>query len=109
MESDLVKVAYEHLKWIPGRMIGGSKTLYREKHPENEVYFNANIFTIDGKEWWGDIDLTIDKDDLQTIANKSNKTLFIISEHDGRFENEKLSYEEILKRAKVTIEPNNKN
>lgn len=86
------------------RMISWSKSSYREANPENEVYFNANIFVLgEGKVWFGDIDVTKDQETLQKIASEIGKDLFILRELDGRFENETLSDSEIIKRAASKI------
>ena len=72
-----------------GRMISGSKSGYRERNPENEIYFNSNIFTLEeGKVWYGDLDITKDLSVLEEIAKTKGKDLYILSEMDGRFENE---------------------
>ena len=87
-----------------GRMISYSKSMYRQKNPENEVYFNANIFTLnEGKVWYGDIDVTLDREILQRISDSLGTDLFILRELDGRFENEELKDSEIIKRAVATI------
>jgi len=83
-----------------GRMISYSKSGYREKYPDNEVYFNANIFVLgEGKIWYGDIDVTRERESLQNIANEMGKDLFILRELDGRFENENLDDSEIIRRS----------
>jgi hypothetical protein len=86
--------------FINGRMISGSKSFYREKNPNNEVYFNANIFVLgEGKIWYGDIDVTLDRDHLEEIAREIGKDLFILMESDGRFGNESLEDSEIIRRS----------
>jgi len=83
-----------------GRIISFSKSAYVEKFPDNEVYFNANIFVLgEGKIWYGDIDLTMDREKLEKIASQSGKDLFVLRELDGRFENENIKDSEIIKRA----------
>lgn len=90
---------------IRGRLISGSKSRYREMYPDNEVYFNANIFVLgEGKIWNGDLDITRDKDVLEEIAREIGKDLFILREMDGRFENEKRTDPEIIKNAVHKIE-----
>ncbi len=86
-----------------GRLICGSKSLYKELHPDHTVVFNANLYTKeDGKVWYGDIDLTLDSGKLQDIANQSGKTIYILREMDGRFENEN---NPLLGRAVDTVYP----
>ena len=74
-----------------GRMISGSKTLYNNQHPDNIVVFNANIF-IDGlnppKIWYGDIDITKENTKLYLIAKEIGANIYILREHDGRFDKE---------------------
>lgn len=82
------------------RMISFSKSFYRENFPNNEVYFNANIFIIDKKKahkiWYGDLDLTIDEKVLKKIAKEIKYDLYILREMDGRFGNENLTPEKVL-------------
>jgi len=94
IQNDLVK----------GRIISFSKSAYKKLHPKNEVYFNANIFILgEGKVWYGDLDITEDKEKLQNIAKELGKDLFILRELDGRFENEILSDSEIISKAVCKI------
>ena len=86
------------------RMISYSKSIYRQRNPDNEVYFNANIFVLgEGKVWLGDLDVTKDRETLQKIATEIGKDLYIVRELDGRFENENLKDSEILKVAVCKI------
>lgn len=95
-----IEQIFDSQEMIMGRMISVSKSRYREMYPDNTVYFNANIFTLsDGKIWWGDIDLTLDREKLKLIASELGEDLFILREMDGRFENEELSQGEIISRA----------
>lgn len=90
--------------FIPGRMISGSKSGYREKNPENVVYFNANIFILgEGKIWWGDLDLTKDTPILEDISREMGKKLYVLSEMDGRFENENADDAHVRSRAVAVI------
>lgn len=75
-----------------GRMIGHSKSAYREKNPHNTIAFNGNIFIKDKrtfkKIFWGDLDINVDGEALKAIAIESKKTLYVLNEMDGRFEND---------------------
>ena len=87
-----------------GRMIGFSKTEYRYENPDNKVLFNANIFIEGiGKVWYGDLDLTLSKRALTEIATELNSTLYILSELDGRFENENLEIDVVKSKAKYIV------
>ena len=57
-----------------GRMISQSKSGYRDRHPQHDVMFNANII-IEGanKAWFGDLDITIDRPLLEEIAKALDK------------------------------------
>jgi hypothetical protein len=87
-----------------GRMVCGSKSLYREMFPDNEVYFNANIFVLgEGKIWYGDLDVTNDIEALKNVASRIGKDLYILREMDGRFGNESLDDSEIIRRSTCKI------
>ena len=71
-----------------------------DRFPDNEVYFNANIFVLgEGKIWYGDIDVTKEKEKLENVARGIGKDLYILREMDGRFGNEELKDSEIITRA----------
>jgi hypothetical protein len=75
-----------------------------DKFPDNEVYFNSNIFVLgEGKIWYGDIDVTKEREKLENIAKEMGKDLYILRERDGRFENENLGDSEIIKRCVCKI------
>ena len=104
--NNSIQYSFYNQGLISGRMISGSKSEYRRRKPDNEVYFNSNIFVLgEGKIWWGDLDITEDREILQKISTDMGKSLHVIKELEGRFENEELSDSEIIKRAVVTINP----
>lgn len=74
---------------FPGKMISASKSGYRERNSENLTIFNSNVCTEEGKIWWGDIDVTKSKENLSNLAKEMGKTIYVLYEMDGRFENEK--------------------
>jgi hypothetical protein len=90
---------------VMGRMISYSKSTYRAAHPNNVVCFNGNIFTGEGKAWWGDIDVTVSDAALQEVANETGKTLYVLREMDGRFENENCDVERVKHAAVKTYVP----
>jgi len=95
---------FESEKLLRGRMISSSKSSYRDRFPDNEVYFNSNIFVLgEGKIWYGDIDVTIEKEQLENVAREIGKDLYILSEMDGRFGNEELKDSEIITKARCKI------
>jgi len=81
------------------RMIAYSKSTYVSRHPDHQVVFNANIFTEQGKAWWGDLDLTNDSEKLQLVAAEVGSTLYVLREADGRFGNEYRPIRELEKLA----------
>ena len=88
------------------RMISGSKSLYRQRYPDHKVCFNANVVAESyGKVWYGDLDLTLDREKLQEVANELNDTLYVLYEMDGRFENENKPIEFYKNRALDIIIP----
>jgi len=71
---------------LPLGKLLGSKSLNRMRLPDDLFIFNANIFADEyGKIWWGDLNLTKDKDNLIEISKELGIDLYILSEMDGRF------------------------
>lgn len=87
---------------LPGRMISGSKSGYRQRFPQNLVIFNANLCTESEKIWWGDLDLTFDAEKLEILSNSLDKKLFVLYEMDARFENEE---KPLLGKTAITFYP----
>jgi len=81
---------FEKHKLYSGRMISGSKSA-----PEGHVVvFNGNIITEKaGKIWYGDLDVTLDFDQLKEIADEIKQDLYILREHDARFDNENVGFD----------------
>jgi hypothetical protein len=103
-QIEIMESIFENEKLFSGRMLSFSKSGYRDKFPDNEVYFNANIFVLgEGKIWYGDIDVTKEKEQLENVAREIGKDLYILREMDGRFENEELKDSEIITRAMCKI------
>lgn len=73
----------------PGLMIGASKSRYVEKKPRNLVVFNSNIFLGKEKIWYGDVDVTEDREKLKQLAVAVGGEILVLREMDGRFEHEK--------------------
>lgn len=89
---------------VNGRMLSMSKSSYKEKYPDNQVLFNANIFILgEGKVWYGDIDITRERENLENVAQEIGKDLFILREMDGRFNNEELPDSQIISKAVCKI------
>lgn len=84
IKEDLIS---KHLGF-PGRMISHSKSEYSKKFPENLIIFNSNVCTDEGKIWWGDLDVTQSRENLSELARQMGKSIYILFEMDGRFENE---------------------
>ena len=89
-----------------GAMLSGSKSAYRNANPKNLVWFNANVCLLKEekvsrffglfsktntkaeKVWWGDFDLTANRNWLKNLAEATGETVILLTEMDGRFENE---------------------
>lgn len=99
--EDLLDPSTKHLGF-PGKMISASKSGYSQRFPENLVLFNSNVCTDEGKIWWGDIDVTKSRENLSELAKEMGKTIYVLFEMDGRFENEK---EPKINRAPVKFLP----
>lgn len=79
------KIAEFHLGML-GKMVGGSKSIYRYDNPSNYVIFNSNLATKKhGKIWYGDIDLTKSLKVLRELAEDLKEDIFVFYEADGRF------------------------
>lgn len=93
----------EILGW-PGRMIYGSKSGYTKMFPDNFPIFNANVITESGgKVWFGDVDIKTDQDKFREISQELREPIYILSEHDARFQNENQSFEFYRSRAMVIV------
>jgi hypothetical protein len=96
---DIVKI-FESFNFYDGRMIGGSKTGYRQKYPDNLVVFNANIVVKEhGKIWYGDLDLTKDYKILKQISERLNTVLYVLWEMDARFGEENNETSVLISKA----------
>jgi hypothetical protein len=83
-----------------GRMIGGSKSGYRNMHPDDLIIFNANVLMPGyGKVWYGDLNLTEDYLVLKEIAQNLNTELYVLWESDGRFGEENKPLTALLDKA----------
>lgn len=70
-----------------GRLLSGSKSGYLENNPSHKVFFNGNIFNSGAwLLWYGDIDLNLDAEKLQKLANQLNECLYVTSENPYRWE-----------------------
>jgi hypothetical protein len=101
MESLYAEVAQEILG-LPGKMIGASKSGYRDNFPDHLVVFNSNVCMGKTKLWFGDIDITLSLESLQELASSIGETIYVLSEMDGRFGNENNPK---LNRAIISIVP----
>ena len=91
---------FESNGFYTGRCQPHSKLEYLQKYPDNIVIFNANVVTkAYGKVWYGDLDITQDKDVLMKIAEQINEPLYILHESDGRFGDENGPIEVLIKKA----------
>ena len=103
IDYDFVKIFQKHNLGI-SRMISGSKSGYKRNHKENLVIFNGNIITKKyGKIWWGDLDVTLDFNNLKNIADEIKQDLYILREMDARFENENAGFEYWKEKAVTVI------
>jgi hypothetical protein len=67
-----------------GRMISSSKVA-----PKGHLcIWNGNIIVEGKKIWYGDLDLTKQAKELKAAAKEIGKPLYILREHDARFDNE---------------------
>ncbi len=97
--SDLIII--EKALGYAGKLLSGSKSMYRDIYPDNKVYFNACLFNNNFKQiWFGDIDFEFDTKILQQLANDLKETIYATPEQPYRWDGlkkEQLNNEEIIK------------
>jgi hypothetical protein len=104
---EIEKIFHDH-GFMYGRMISGSKSGYRERHPKNDVIFNARIFTPKhGNVFWGDLDITLDNTALQEVCEKIGEEMIVTTESVSWYAEDK-KYEDIEKYAHAKFVPNSK-
>ena len=89
-----------------GRMVSQSKSGYRERYPQHDVIFNANIIIEESNKvwkWFGDLDITIDRPLLEEIAKALDKDLYILKEMDARFGSENETIKKLKSLAEFII------
>jgi len=101
MKDQALEIAEKHLGHR-GKMISFSKSGYAKQFSDNLVIFNSNVCTKEGKIWYGDIDVTLSYDSLSDLARETGKTVYVLTEVDGRFENEESP---LLKKAIIQFLP----
>lgn len=86
-----------------GRIISGTKS-----GPEGHVcVFNGNVVVENGgKIWYGDLDVTAEFDTLKEIADEIGQDLYILREHDARFDKENAGIVYWKKHAVTVIKCN---
>lgn len=100
MTKEQVLKTFEKYGLFYGRIIESSKSGYVSSHPNDKVIFNANVITKShGKIWYGDLNVTLDEETLIKIKEEIGEELYILYEYGGRFENENLPTEELIKKA----------
>lgn len=87
-----MKEIAEKLMGYSGRMIAYSKSGYVRMNPFNLVVFNSNLVVhldeVPVKIWHGDLDITKDEQKLLSLSAELGRDLYVLYEHDARFENE---------------------
>lgn len=88
-KEEIIEISVNHLGHS-SKMITYSKSAYKQRNPGNVVIFNSNVCTKKhGKIWFGDIDVTKNKNELINLAKNIKENVYVLNEMDGRFENEK--------------------
>ena len=104
--SEEIEQLFNSYGFYCGRMISGSKSGYRERHPKNDIVFNARIYTPKhGNVFWGDLDITIDGEKLQEVCNQLGEEMIITYESVSWYAEDK-KYGDIEKNAHAKFTPN---
>ncbi len=85
-----------------GRMITLSKSGYHRACPDHLPIFNASVCVQAGTIWQGDLDLTLDEPLLAALSEQLGEVVYVLYEHDGRFEYERAPR---LERAVYSVAP----
>ena len=105
VEMETIRKIFSANGFPVGRIISGSKSGYRFRNPENHAIFNANIFTPEKHlVWSGDLDVTLDNENLQKICDEINEELLVTTESIGWYAESK-SYVEIEKYGSFKFTP----
>jgi hypothetical protein len=100
------KDAFKRIGFNLGRLVAYNKAAYAARNPDHLIIFNASIFTLQsGKVWFGDLNINIDLNKLQRVADELKEELFILNEVDARFNGEKVATSIVIKKAVITIKP----
>jgi len=102
-----IELIFREHGFYQGRMISGSKSGYRNRFPENDAVFNACIFTKSHGKWHGDLDITVDKENLQKLCDILGEEMLITYESVG-WKAETITYGEIEKHAHAKFTPKSK-
>ena len=106
-----ISAAFSLVGLDQGRSLG-SKSAYREIHPQNRFVPNASIFVrctgeggaiFPGKIWYGDLDLLKDGRALISVSRLLQRQLFILNEADGCWNQQALTHGKVRKRSVATI------
>lgn len=96
-EININKILIWHLGSI-GRMISAKKVA-----PKDHVcVWNGNVIVDGQKRWYGDLDLTKQAKKLRAAATEIGMPLYILREHDARFDNEN---KPLIQNAVEVIQP----
>jgi hypothetical protein len=86
MDVDELVGAFRDALGFPGKMLSGSKSGYLKANPHNNAFFNANILDESGNQvWFGDVDLTLEWDNLQKLSTDLGIRFFVTREMPYRF------------------------
>jgi len=97
MKTKLKEIVNKHLG-TGGRMIAYSKSSYHHEHPDNIIYFNAQIHDKKRKFIWaGDLDITKDRVILEKIAEESDEMFYVTPELWYKFMKETIKLDSTLK------------
>ena len=105
MNDDLLlSKVFEKYDLPEGRMIAEIKSVYCKNHEGDLIIFNANVITEEhGKIWYGDLNISLDFDNLKNVADELHQNLYILMEGDARFGYENRPIAVLLSKARTVI------
>jgi len=88
VQIDYYEIFKKHGLYL-GRYISSSKAALKG----HVAVFNGNIVTEKaGKIWYGDLDITLEFDQLKEIADEIGQDLYILEEYNARFNKENAGF-----------------
>ncbi len=96
MTTDQIYDLFDEQKLLCGRL----SSAYKNDISGQTRVWNANVLTrTHGKVWFGDLYINKDGDKLKEIASQIGEPLYVLREHDCRFDTENDDIELLISKS----------